>query len=180
LEREIGRKFSSEEKMIAGEISFLAGYHPLSLALTGGYIKAGNTSLKDFRNLLRKQVSEERVVGLDSVRELSITRSLDYIYQKLSGQEKFCLRALSIVGEDKPINTKLVTVLCKVEPAEAESLLSNLAKYALLAETTNGQFAFSHLLVLEYARRISSDSTLEEQAQIKNAYENYLKLNADG
>ena len=177
LAKEIGREFTSEEMAIASEIAFLSGYHPLSLILVGRLIKSEQISLSSCRRILRDIIVEGKLVNIDRVREISMTRSLEYIYSKIADEEKACLTALSIVDDTFPIEVSLVSKLCNVGIAKATKLLNSLTKLALLVEKDQDHYAFSHMMILEFMRKKYFGLDLAEQKRMRMVYESYNIVN---
>lgn len=133
LEKEIGRKFTAQERALAREIVFLLGYHPLALRLAGAFIRATNIRLDECREKLR--VAVEGAKTLDEVRERSLSnirKSLDYVFGHLSVQEQNKLRQLSVFGTER-FDKEAVSDIWGVDLSQTEKLLSNFVSIALLS-----------------------------------------------
>ena len=150
LEKEIGRKFTSQERTFAHEIVFLLGYHPLALRLVGAHIRASNVGLGEYREKLRVEI--ERARTLDEVREQSVSsirKSLDYAYNHLSVQQRSRLRQLSIFATGN-FDAKAASDIWGIDLSETESLLSTFGDVAFL-NLKDGYYRM-HPLVYEYLK----------------------------
>jgi len=150
LEKEIGRKFTPQERAVAREIVFLAGYHPLALRLAGAFIRTTGIGLDEYREKLRVEVGRTRT--LDEAREFSVSnicKTLDYVYNRLSLQERNKLRQLSVFATES-FDSKAASDMWGVEISEAENLLSKFVATAFL--NLKDGFYRMHPLVYEYLK----------------------------
>lgn len=153
LEKEIGRRFTAQERTLAREIVFLLGYHPLALRLAGAFIRTTNIGLDEYREKLRVEVVRART--LDEVREQSVSsirKSLDYVYNRLSVQERSRLRQLSVFATES-FDKKAASDIWGSDLSETESLLSKFVATALL--NLKDGFYKMHPLVYEYLKGLS-------------------------
>lgn len=153
LEKEIGRKFTAQERTGARDIVFLLGYHPLALRLAGAFIRTTNIGLNEYREKLRVEV--ERAGTLDEVREQSVSnirKSLDYVYNRLSVQKRSRLRQLSVFATES-FDKKAASDIWGNDLSETESLLSEFVATAFL--NLKDGFYKMHPLVYEYLKGLS-------------------------
>jgi len=153
LEKEICRKFTTQERTVAREIVFLLGYHPLALRLAGAFIRTTNIGLDEYCEKLRVEV--ERARTLDEVREQSassIRKSLDYAYNRLSVQERSRLRQLSVFATES-FDKKAASDIWGSDLSETETLLSEFVASAFL--NLKDGFYKMHPLVYEYLKGLS-------------------------
>jgi hypothetical protein len=153
LEKEIGRKFTSQERIVAREIVFLLGYHPLALRLAGAFIRTTNIGLDEYRGKLRIEV--KRAGTLDEVREQSVSsirKSLDYVFNHLSVQERRRLRLLSVFATES-FDKKAASDIWGIDLSETESLLSEFFATAFL--NLKDGFYRMHPLVYEYLKGLT-------------------------
>lgn len=150
LEKEIGRKFTTQERIVAREIVFLLGYYPLALRLAGAFIRTTNIRLDEYREKLRAEV--ERAKALDKVREQSVSiirKSLDYAYNRLSIQERSRLQQLSVFATES-FDKKAASDIWGIGLSETEWLLSEFVAIAFL-NLKDGYYKM-HPLVYEYLK----------------------------
>ena len=174
LETNTGRKFTSEENAVTREIVFLSGYYPLALAIAGGLLKTGGMDLTELRDRLRAQVSTEKPAELDEVRERSssILKTLTYSYNHLSVQEQFAFRTLSVVPKGETFDTKLASIIWRMNIAETENLLSDLVRRGLLHSADD--LYRMHDLLHVYAQDLLEKSGQAEQGEARKAYSDYM------
>jgi len=174
LETNTGRKFTSEENAITREIAFLSGYYPLALAIAAGLLKTGEMDLTELRDRLRAQVSTEKPAELDEVRERSssILKTLTYSYNRLSVQEQFAFRTLSVVPKGETFDMKLASIIWRMNIAETDNLLSDLVRRGLL-HSADGLYRM-HDLLHGYAQDLLEKSGQVEQDEARKAYSDYM------
>lgn len=159
LEREIGRKLTAEERIVAREIVFLLGYHPLALKLAGAVLRETSTDLVEYIDKLRAEIGTAQTLGLDEAREHSVGRirnTLDYIHNHLSAQEQSRFRQLSVFATEN-FDKKAALGVWHTDLFETENTLSNFVAVGLL--TVKDGFYRMHPLVCEYVKELLSTSS---------------------